>query len=166
MRSSYTSATRDNAMTGAEIDAFLAEPRIGRLASLRDDGGIDVTPVWFDWDGQTRCVMFNLGERRRHVRNLLRNPNATICVDEDPRPRLGFEAGARGVVLRGHVELSDDVSRVMEGLSRIGPKYLGAAALDPSTFPQEALLERRYYITLRAAHISSWDFAKAAARKD
>ena len=46
-----TTATRENALTEEERDAFLSEKRIGRLASNRADGWSHVTPIWYVWEG-------------------------------------------------------------------------------------------------------------------
>ena len=45
-----TTATKDNALTEAERDAFLTELRVGRLASNRGDGWSHLTPIWYVWE--------------------------------------------------------------------------------------------------------------------
>jgi len=39
------------AMTGAEVDEFLATERTCRVATARRDGRPHVAPLWFVWDG-------------------------------------------------------------------------------------------------------------------
>ena len=45
-----TTATRENSLSTDERDAFLTELRIGRLATMRDDGWPHLTPIWYVWD--------------------------------------------------------------------------------------------------------------------
>ena len=40
-------ASRSNAMKPSELEAFLAEPREARLATIRADSSVHLTPVWF-----------------------------------------------------------------------------------------------------------------------
>ena len=78
-----TTATKENALTEAEREAFLTDLRIGRLATMREDGWPHVTPIWYVWeDGR---FVLSLGKSRRHLRNIARDPHVTLCVDEDPR---------------------------------------------------------------------------------
>ena len=50
-----STATRENALTDAERDAFLSELRIARIATMREDGWPHVTPIWYVYeDGRLR----------------------------------------------------------------------------------------------------------------
>ena len=61
-----TTATKENALTEEERDAFLTDLRIGRLATMREDGWPHVTPIWYVWeDGR---FVLSLGKSRRHLR--------------------------------------------------------------------------------------------------
>ena len=93
-----TTATRENALTEAERDAFLTELRVGRLASNRGDGWSHLTPIWYVWeDGK---FVLSLGKSRRHLRNIAADPHVTLCVDEDPRTTDLTQVAALGRVLR------------------------------------------------------------------
>jgi nitroimidazol reductase NimA-like FMN-containing flavoprotein (pyridoxamine 5'-phosphate oxidase superfamily) len=156
-----TTTTAANRMSKAEIDAFLAEPIIGRLATVRDDGFPHLTPVWPVWDG--KCMSFALGENRIHIRNLRRSPQATVIVDEDWRPRSKrYAAGAAAVVIRGQVTILDLESS--EGpLSTMfvehAGKFLDGAEGDTDYWQTESG-ERYHVCYLEPAVIVSWDFRK------
>ena len=81
-------AVPENAMRAAEIDAHLRTATLCRLSTLRSDGGIHLTPMWFLWDGER--IHLSLHETRLHLKNLRRDPTATVLVDEDHRPGAGF----------------------------------------------------------------------------
>ncbi len=93
-----TTATKDNALTEAERDAFLTELRVGRLASNRGDGWSHLTPIWYVWeDGK---FILSLGKSRRHLRNIAADPHVTLCVDEDPRTTDLTKSPRAGRLLR------------------------------------------------------------------
>jgi PPOX class probable F420-dependent enzyme len=65
-------------MDTAEIEAFLAETRLGMLTTLRGDGSPVTVPIWFEWDGEA-AHMFS-GWRASKMRRLERDPRATLLV--------------------------------------------------------------------------------------
>jgi PPOX class probable F420-dependent enzyme len=164
---SLLTATSRNALSRAELDDFLAGPRIGRLGTVGRDGAAHVTPVWFLWEDGT--LAFSLSETRVHVANLRRDPRATVCVDEDDRPGVGLTGDARGAMLHGGVTLRGPVplGSDMDGLVaptvlKVAVKYLGAGADDLSRYPPAMLDEPRVLCVVTPSRIVSWDFAKAA----
>jgi PPOX class probable F420-dependent enzyme len=65
-------------MTEGERDAFLATPRLGILATLRDDGSPIAVPVWFEWDGAVVRVFS--GATSAKIRRLQRDARASLLV--------------------------------------------------------------------------------------
>ena len=102
------------------VRAFLTAlpPRTAKLATVRADGRPHVTPVWYDVDADGSLV-FNTGASTVKGRNLLRDPRASLCVDDD-RPPFSF------VTIEGVVEISDDLTEVRQWAGRIGGRYMGA----------------------------------------
>ena len=93
-------------------------PRTAKLATVRADGRPHVAPVWYDVDADGSLV-FNTGVSTVKGRNLLRDPRATLCVDDD-RPPFSF------VTVEGVVEISDDLTEVRQWAGRLGGRYMGA----------------------------------------
>jgi nitroimidazol reductase NimA-like FMN-containing flavoprotein (pyridoxamine 5'-phosphate oxidase superfamily) len=119
-----TTATRDNALTDEERDAFLTEKRIGRLASNRGDGWSHLTPIWYVWeDGR---FLLTLGKSRRHLRNIAGDPHVTLCVDDDPR-MTDLSKAPRSVVCFGLATLVEDEQAVREATRKVETRYLGGA---------------------------------------
>jgi PPOX class probable F420-dependent enzyme len=109
-----------HAMNDAEVRAFLSElpAHTATLATVRADGRPHVAPVWYDLDDDGALV-FNTGARTVKGRNLLHDPRASMCI-EDERPPFSF------VVVEGVVELSEDLDEVRQWATRIGGRYMGA----------------------------------------
>lgn len=156
-----TTITDENRMTREEVDAFLREPHIGRLATVRDDGFPHLTPVWPMWDG--KLLSFALAEERIHIHNLRRDPKATVLVDEDWRPReKRYSAGAAAVALRGEVTILD-LEASEEPLGKMfmdhAEKYLDGAEGDTDYWNTETG-EHYHVCYLKPAIIVNWDFRK------
>ncbi len=107
-------------MADEQVREFLTAlpPRTAKLATVRADGRPHVAPVWYELDGDGSLV-FNTGASTVKGRNLLRDPRASLCVDDD-RPPFSF------VVVEGAVEISDDLTEVRHWASRLGGRYMGA----------------------------------------
>jgi PPOX class probable F420-dependent enzyme len=67
------------AMTEAERDSFLQEPRIAKLATLNADGSPNIVPVWFDWDGEVARVFTTRGSAK--MRRIAADPRAALSVE-------------------------------------------------------------------------------------
>jgi len=66
-------------MSPEERDAFLAEERTCRIATVAADGTPHVTPLWFVWHGR-RFWIYSLLRSKRWT-NLTANPLVSVVVD-------------------------------------------------------------------------------------
>jgi PPOX class probable F420-dependent enzyme len=71
-------------LTQAEIEIFLRKQRFARLGSINEDGTIHLTPIYFKYEKNE----FILGTQQasRRVRNIKRNPNVTLLIDDTQHP--------------------------------------------------------------------------------
>jgi len=82
----------------ALVRELLGARLVGVLSTLEPDGSVHAVPMWIaPGDG---CVLLATGSRSRKVRNLERDPRATLVL-HDSRP--GFEVC--GASIRGRVEI-------------------------------------------------------------
>ena len=80
------------------VQELLSARSIGVLATLEPDGSVHAVPMWLaPSDG---AILLATGSRSRKVRNLERDPRATLVL-HDSRPG----AEVCGASMRGHVEL-------------------------------------------------------------
>ena len=71
-------------LTPDEVNAFLSQPRIAHLVTLRPSGTPHVAPVWFLWDGRRAMVMAGQGAVK--MRNIRRNPAVALSIATTERP--------------------------------------------------------------------------------
>jgi PPOX class probable F420-dependent enzyme len=150
-----TTATRENALTEEEREAFLAEKRIGRLGTNRGDGWWHVTPIWYVWESGT--FYLTLGNSRRHLRNVAGDPHVTMCVDEDPRID-DLTKAPRSVVCFGLAKLVEDEDRVHDYTDKVLERYLGGVLPE---FNDAVWFEGRTVIEITPVRWLAWDQGKA-----
>ncbi len=90
-------------------------PALAYLATLMPGGTPQITPVWFDMDGD--CLRVNSARGRVKDRNMRLQP-AVALVIQDPR------SNDRYIQVRGHVaEVKEEGA--LEHLDRLSMKYCG-----------------------------------------
>lgn len=99
----------------AETKAFLY------LATLMKDGTPQVTPVWFDWDGEH--ILVNTAEGRVKDRNMRTRPQVAMVIQNPADPY-------RYLQIRG-----ETVERTTEG----GLEHINALSLKYTGKPWEAV---------------------------
>ncbi len=142
------------AMTKEELDAFLAEQRTCRVATVGRDGP-HATALWFVWDGE--CVWLYSTTRSQRWADLMRDPRVGIVVDAG---HDYFEL--RGVEILGTVEVIGEV-----------PRTVGSAGAADVLEPVEKVFARKNFgsdemfhdgkhawLKVTPTKIASWDFRK------
>lgn len=153
-----TSATKENALTEAERDAFLAIKQDCYLTTDRGDGWWHTTPLWYLWEGGR--IYHSLGASRRHLKNMRRNPKVTVCVDTDPRLTQGLAAGTKCVVAFGEAELTgveEDEAFVHALTEKIMLRYIGP---EWPNYRDAIWSEPRIIATVTPVHWLTWDQTK------
>ena len=150
-----TTATKDNALTDEERNEFLAEKRVGRLASNREDGWAHVTPIWYVWeDGR---FLLSLGRSRRHLRNIAADPHVTMCVDDDPRI-TDLTQSPRSVVCFGVATLVEEEQAVREATRKMEKRYLEGAS--GPELEEMLWFEGRTAVDIEPVRWLAWDQGK------
>ena len=80
-------------MTDQELEQFLREPNLAKLATIDRDGTPHLVPIWYLHDGHNLVIVTNPASRK--VRNIRRDPRVTVCVDRATPPYAG--AIVRGI---------------------------------------------------------------------
>lgn len=142
--------SRTIAMTPDEVDAFLAEQRTCRVATVGTNGP-HATPLWYAWlDGSLWLTSLSRSQR-------------WADLQKDPRIAVVVDAGEaytelRGVELRGRVEVVGEVPRTGEPVPELdGPEQAFADRYTNGTWGNDG---RHAWLRLTPEKITSWDFRK------
>ncbi|MFJ5548895.1 pyridoxamine 5'-phosphate oxidase family protein [Streptomyces sp. NPDC093225] len=139
-------------MSRGELDAFLAEQRTCRVATVSPDGRPHVGALWFAWDG-TALWLYSITRSRRWA-DLRKDPRISVVVD------AGEEYGdLRGAELSGTVEFVGEAPRTGEPHAELlVPERLFAA----KNFGLDAMPHdgRHAWLRLVPESIVTWDFRK------
>ena len=141
-------------MDRAPLNAFLEEPNLARIATIRENRP-HLVPMWFDWDGESLWMETGLGFQKH--KNLIANPQCVVAIDIT-------EGGLRfkGVILEGAAELiTEPLEFVRETATRIYRKYLGEEGVAAPT-PRTMIESPHAIIRLRPCRIQTWDQTRSA----
>ncbi len=138
------------ALTQQELEHFLCKPLIARLGTINEDGTIHLAPIFFRYENGE----FTLGTQvvSRRVRNIMRNPNVTLLIDDTNPP---YQA----VMVYGQATLEYD--GVVQKRTAIFEKY---ATPEEARARAEGLCDKwdSVVIRIRPDRIVSFDYAKAS----
>jgi len=73
---------------------LLERPLYAHLATTRPDGTVQVSPMWFDWDGER--LRFSITTTRQKYRNVQSHPHVAASISDPENPYRFLEV--RGVV--------------------------------------------------------------------
>ena len=113
----------------------------GVIATIREDGSPQATPVWIDYDGEN--VLVNSAVGRAKVNNVERDPRATVTVlpAEDQQSGYVMVSGPTTVVEEG----------ALEHINMLAKKYLGA-----DKYPYLGPGEKRVIIQIRPERVDGY----------
>lgn len=141
----FTIGDREEVASLSDLDPIyrqlIEEPVTAVIAVMGAAGRPNLTPVWFDYEGDT--ILLNLATHRRKVDWLKANPQATFLLMNPQNPYHWLSI--KGTVTR---EVSEDDPaegpRVTAQLNKIFKKYTGGevyALRDPSLEERRVLFE-------------------------
>ena len=140
-------------LTRAEVDEFLTQALIARIATVRPDKRPHLVPIWFYWDGAS--IYMETPPTFVKAKNLMNNPNVAISIDIT-EGGLRFKA----VVLEGKVELITERAFVLDMVRRIYIKYLGPEGVETPT-PKRMIYDSEHLIIkLTPERILTWDYTR------
>lgn len=142
-------------MTPDEVDAFLAEERTCRVATVGTHGP-HATPLWFAWhDGTIWLTSIARSQRWADLQN---DPRIAVVVDVGE----AYDE-LRGVEIRGKVEVVGEVPRTGEPVPELdGPEQVFGTKYSGGTMLHDG---RHAWLKVVPEKVTSWDFRKLAAER-
>jgi PPOX class probable F420-dependent enzyme len=136
-------------LLSAEPASELLDARlIANLATLNEDGTVHLVGMWFLWDGEHLLSPTN--RKTRKARNLIRDPRATVMIDDS---RGGFDL--RGITLVGRVDVVEPPESFTHN-RQIHEKYVTSAGLELGAV-RAYLGTDDVTLRFRPERASSWD---------
>jgi PPOX class probable F420-dependent enzyme len=134
-------------MTGQELEAFLAEPRLCAFATIDDRGRPRVRPLWYLWRGGEFWFTTRL-EVRHTGRDLETSPRVAVSIASEERPY-------RAVVAHGRPEVVGKDRDVLLAIATRygdapGRRWVAVAMKEPD----------RVLLRMRPSALLSWDYGK------
>ncbi len=139
-------------MSDAERDAFLAEQRTCRVATISPDGP-HATPLWFVWDGGA-LWLYSIVRSQRWT-DLQRDPRIGVAVDTGEQ-----FLELRGVEVTGRVEIVGDVPRTGGADEALAAAERGFADKYMDGADEMYHDGRHGWLRVTPSKITSWDFRK------
>lgn len=137
-------------MSADELDEFLSQERVCRVATVSHDGP-HVSPLWFVWDG-TALWLYSILKSQR-LSDLRRDPRVSVIVDggHDYRELRGAELIGRAALVGESPRVGDPCPELAEPERLFATKYAGG----------ELVLDGRHaWLRLTPDKVVSWDFRK------
>jgi PPOX class probable F420-dependent enzyme len=94
----------------------MEKPRTAAIGTVRPNGRPHVATIWFDIEGDT--LVFTTWHATVKKRNLDRNPNVSICVD-DEQPPFAY------VQIEGTAHMTENDPEHLYWSTRIAGRYMG-----------------------------------------
>jgi PPOX class probable F420-dependent enzyme len=98
------------------VRTYLEDVHLAVIATSNSDGSVHQTALWYELRGDS--IIMNTATAAKKVRNLRRDPRASVCVP-DLNP-------ARHVTIDGRVTVDED--HVLEDLTSLASRYAGKEA--------------------------------------
>ena len=139
-------------MRGAELDAFLAQPLLLKLACLRPDGWPYIVPLWYAW--HTRKLYVVARERAIWVPYIQREPRVGVLIDEDARRHRRVQMTATAAIVEGPVVRAQGSPRWQELDVLLKSRYM---ADEQGRAYAELTADRpRFLVEITPVEITSW----------
>lgn len=140
-----------------EVDDLLSKRLIANLATLDDDGGIHVVPMWFRREGDH--ILIPTSRFTRKYGNVSKRPRASVMVDIS---RAGLNL--RGVLIRGGVEIvrGDEARRLNRSIHL---RYVTEEGLELDDVKPYLVEGDDVTIKIAMERIVTWNNAESPAGK-
>ena len=125
----------------ADVEAFLRQPHVAALSTVRPDGRPHVTPVWYDFDGREFTV--STFRTTQKLKNVSHKGFAALSI-------FTHEPPYQNVIVQGTARVGSPLDNVWR--QRLATRYLGEHAGRESKRQNEAGMHGLHERRLARAH--------------
>jgi PPOX class probable F420-dependent enzyme len=140
-------------MTPAERVAYVAAAKTATLVTNGKDGYPHAIAMWFFSDDD-ETVWMTTYRKSQKVANLRRDGKAALHVESG----TSYEA-LQGVLMRGNVEVIDDIDITLDTLKKVTGKMTGAT-IDNVDESMRKMASKRIVMKFTPKKFTSWDHTK------
>lgn len=140
------------ALSTADLDEFLAQPLLLKLACVRPDGWPYVVPLWYAWHESKLYVVGR--ERAIWIGYLRREPRVGVLIDEEAQRHRRVQMTAMARVVEGPVKRGDGSAGWAQIDVRLKARYMADAA--GRAYAELTADRPRYLIEITPVQITSW----------
>ncbi len=116
-------------MTQAQIEGYLSDVRNATLATIKRDGGPQLSSIWYLYEAGVIYIKFGVGSAKYH--NIKRDQRVSMCVD-------GGSDDSRTVTIYGDAKfMNDEDLKTKDIKKRINLHYSGSEAEAESLLSDE-----------------------------
>jgi PPOX class probable F420-dependent enzyme len=143
---------KNDTLTRDELAAFLQQPVVARLATVRPDGWPYVAPVWQQWDGEHMWIVPR--QKSAFVQYLMQEPRVCVSVALETAPYTRMTLLGRAEVVEGPVDAQDGRSRWVAIAREMSKRYLGEHGPD---YLEPTMDRPRYLVRVTPVTIKTWE---------
>jgi nitroimidazol reductase NimA-like FMN-containing flavoprotein (pyridoxamine 5'-phosphate oxidase superfamily) len=150
---SFLPSDKIGGLTEEELATFLVEPWNARIATVTSDGWPYLTPIWYEFERETRSFLVVGRERARWVAHIHDNSRVAFHVADDlhaEHTRVLVQAAAE--IVEGPVAPAAS-PRLLELTRRLSLRYLGPAG---PGYAERTLSRPRVLVRLIPARWTTW----------
>jgi nitroimidazol reductase NimA-like FMN-containing flavoprotein (pyridoxamine 5'-phosphate oxidase superfamily) len=144
-------------LSSTEIDEILSKRLIANLATIDNDGGIHLLPMWFLRMNNDICIPTS--SQTHKYRNLKARPKASVMIDVSQEG-----LNLKGVLIRGTVELvhGEEAHRINRSIHL---KYVKPEALSDTTIASYLSKGDNVTVKIHMDDVISWNLADSKPGK-
>ncbi len=139
-------------LSAAELEEFLAQPLLLRLACVRPDGWPYIVPLWYAWHDRKFFVVGR--ERAIWVAYVQREPRVGILIDEEARRHRRVQMTGTAAVVEGPVRRGDGTERWHRIDELLVARYM--ADEQGRAYAQLTAERPRFLVEITPSQITSW----------
>lgn len=133
-------------MTEAEMEDFLSQGYLARIATIKQDGSPHVTPVWFLWENGELIIVTYRDSLK--IKNIKRDNRVSVVIDTS--------YPGKGVIIEGEAGVSSD--KVEEMTRKVSAKYVKPEELDD--YVKSVLKNPMVVVRVNPKKILTWDYSR------